>query len=54
MANDEATRVAVLGGARTPFVKAGTAFRKHSVLDLSAHYVRGLLETQSLVPQASE
>ncbi len=54
MANDQATRVAVLGGARTPFVKAGTAFRKHSVLDLAAHSVQGLLEKQSLDPQAAE
>ncbi len=31
------TRVAVVGGARTPFAKAGTTFRKHSPLQLSVH-----------------
>ncbi len=39
-------RVAVVGGARTPFAKAGTAFRKHSPLHLSVHSVNGLLAKQ--------
>lgn len=43
-------RVAVIGGARTPFAKAGTAFRKHSPLDLSVHAVNGLLSKQQLDP----
>ena len=43
-------RVAVVGGSRTPFVKAGTVFRKHSALDLSVHSVNGLLEMQVLDP----
>jgi acetyl-CoA acetyltransferase family protein len=45
-------RVAVVGGARTPFVRAGTVFRKHSALDLSIHSVNGLLEKQELDPNS--
>ncbi len=30
MSEDPATRVAIGGGARTPFAKAGTAFKEHS------------------------
>ena len=46
MNNDR--RVAVMGGARTPFAKAGTVFRQYSALDLGVHAVNGLLEKQSL------
>ncbi len=45
-------RVAVVGGARTPFVKAGTVFRNYSALDLSIHSVDGLLEKQELDPES--
>ena len=45
-------RVAIIGGARTPFVKAGTTFKQYSPLDLSVHAVNGLLERQSLDPEA--
>ncbi len=48
------TRVAVVGGARTPFVKAGTAFKKHSALDLAIHSVDGLLEKQHMDPASIE
>ncbi len=48
------TRVAVVGGARTPFAKAGTAFRKHSPLHLSVHSVNGLLAKQQLDPHSVE
>ena len=41
-------RVAVVGGSRTPFVKAGTVFRKYTALDLGVHSVNGLLEKQAL------
>lgn len=44
------SRVAIVGGARTPFAKAGTVFRNHSALDLSVHAVDGLLEKQALDP----
>jgi len=45
-------RVAVVGGSRTPFVKAGTVFRKYSALDLGVHSVNGLLEKQVLDPNS--
>jgi acetyl-CoA acetyltransferase family protein len=44
------TRVAIVGGARTPFVKAGTVFRKCTPLELGTHAVNGLLEKQDLDP----
>ncbi len=50
MASD--IRVAVVGGARTPFVKAGTIFRNYSALELSVHSVNGLLEKQALDPKS--
>ena len=50
MPND--IRVAVIGGSRTPFAKAGTVFRKYSALDLSVHSVNGLLERQALEPNS--
>ena len=37
-------RVAVVGGARTPFAKAGTSLKSHSALGLGAHSVDGVLE----------
>lgn len=45
-------RVVIVGGARTPFAKAGTTFRKYSALDLAVHSVNGLLEKQQLDPQS--
>ena len=50
MIQSQSPRVAVIGGARTPFAKAGTAFRKHLPLDLSVHAVNGLLSKQQLDP----
>ncbi len=44
MANSKSTRVAILGGIRTPFAKAGTVFAHLSALDLAIHAVNGLLE----------
>ena len=41
--SEKETRVAIVGGMRTPFVKAGTLFRDQSPLKLSSHAVRGLL-----------
>lgn len=43
-------RVAVIGGARTPFVKAGTVFKAISAVPLAAHAVNGLLKKQTLDP----
>lgn len=47
-------RVAVMGGARTPFVKAGTAFRGYRPLELSLHAVEGLLERLDVDPGSVE
>ena len=52
MNNSASTRVAVMGGARTPFVKAGTIFKKYSALELGVHSVDGLLEKQKLDPDS--
>ena len=51
MSANISTRVAVVGGARTPFAKAGMVFKKYSALDLSVHSVNGLLEKQNLNPE---
>ena len=52
MTQGTSMRVAVVGGSRTPFAKAGTVFRKYSPLELSVHSVNGLLEKQKLDPQS--
>jgi len=52
MSENPTIRVAVMGGMRTPFVKAATVFKKYSALDLSVHAVNGLLESQKLDPQS--
>ncbi len=54
MSEDAVTRVAIVGGARTPFAKAGTAFKKYTPLKLSVHAVDGLLELLELEPDAVE
>jgi len=46
------TRVAIVGGARTPFAKAATRFKNYSALDLAVHAVDGLLESQQLDPNS--
>ena len=43
-------RVAVVGGARTPFAKAGTALKEFSALELGIHSVNGALEKLELKP----
>ncbi|MDX1660181.1 MAG: acetyl-CoA C-acyltransferase [Gemmatimonadota bacterium] len=52
--NDRSTRVAIVGGARTPFVKAGTVFADHRPLDLSLHAVHGLIDVHDLDPDLVE
>lgn len=51
MMQGRSTRVAIVGGARTPFAKAGTVFRRSSPLELSVHAVNGLLRKQNLEPE---
>jgi acetyl-CoA acetyltransferase family protein len=45
-------RVAIVGGARTPFAKAGTHLRSHTALALGTHAVDGALDKTSLDPEA--
>lgn len=54
MSDPPPRRVAVVGGARTPFAKVGGAFRDRSALDLAAHAIAGLLAKQALDPAAVE
>lgn len=51
MTRKNATRVALIAGARTPFAKAGTVFKKYSPLDLGVHAVKGLIEKHELDPE---
>lgn len=44
-------RVAIIAGARTPFVRAGGVFAKYSFLDLGVHAVQGLLKKSGLDPK---
>ena len=44
-------RVAIVGGMRTPFVKAGTVFSALPQLRLSSHAVKGLLEKFRIDPE---
>jgi acetyl-CoA acetyltransferase family protein len=43
-------RVAIVGGVRTPFVKAAGVFARHSALDLGKHVVVSCIERLSLDP----
>lgn len=51
MSQSELKRVAIIGGMRTPFAKAGMEFSKVTPLALSAHAVQGLLERLSINPE---
>ena len=50
MAGQNQKRVAIIAGTRTPFVKAGTVFKKYSALELAVFSVTGLLETHKIQP----
>lgn len=54
MSEKSKQRVAIVGGARTPFAKAGTALKDVSALDLAAHSVDGVLEKLELDPNLVE
>jgi acetyl-CoA acetyltransferase family protein len=51
MGKSQLNRVAIIGGMRTPFVKAGMEFSKIPPLALSAHAVQGLINQLSLNPE---
>src|SRR5258706_15389682 len=44
-------RVAIVAGARTPFVRAGKAFASKGPLALARHAVRGLIERHRVDPE---
>ena len=50
MATGNGNRVAVVGGARTPFVKAGTVFSQYTMQQLGAHATKGLVERSGIDP----
>lgn len=52
MAPKNLTRVAIIAGTRTPFVKANTVFKNHTALDLGVHSVKGLLEMHNVSPES--
>src|SRR5215471_5793875 len=45
-------RVAIVAGARTPFVKSGKAFASRGPFALATHAVRGLLERHKVDPNS--
>ena len=51
MEESRTSRVAIIAGARTPFVKAGTVFKHHSPLALGLHAIAGLIEKNQLDPK---
>ncbi len=50
MSHKTKNRVAIVGGARTPFAKAGTAWKDVPALELATHSVNGVLEKLELDP----
>ena len=50
MTHKTKNRVAVVGGARTPFAKAGAALKNVPALELATHSVNGVLEKLELDP----
>src|SRR6056297_3257183 len=50
MNSKKVNRVAIVGGARTPFAKMGTALKEYSSLALGTHSVDGALEKLDLDP----
>ncbi len=47
-------RVAIIAGGRTPFVKAGKAFKDLGPLKLACHTVTGLIDRLDVDPTAIE
>ena len=48
----DSTRVAVVAGRRTPFVKAGTVFKSYTPLELGVHAAKGLMEMHGVDPES--
>jgi len=45
------SRVAIVDGRRTPFVKAGTKLSSHSMQELGQHVLTGLVEKSGIAPK---
>ena len=54
MSHQTKNRVAIVGGARTPFVKAGSALKDVTELDLATHSVNGALWNRRTVHRADD
>lgn len=50
MSETKQQRVAIVGGARTPFAKAGAHLKDYSALELATHAVNGALEKVGVEP----
>ncbi len=50
MSTSSKRRVAIVGGKRTPFAKAGTHLKDYTALDLAMHAVRGLIKSTDTDP----
>ena len=48
------SRIAVIGGLRSPFARAGTSFKGFSARDLAVHAVDGLLARLAIAPETVE
>ncbi len=48
MSTQRHNRIAIVGGKRTPFAKAGTLLKDYTALDLAIHATRGLVEFEQL------
>lgn len=48
MNQKDSSRVAIVAGMRTPFVRAGTIFKRYSPLELAVHSVHGLIDKTKL------
>ena len=54
MSQNNMTRIAIVAGGRTPFVKAGKAFKDLGPLKLGSHAVSNLIEKYDIDPAAIE
>ena len=54
MRDKDKRRVAIVAGVRTPFVKAGRAFKDLGPLELARHSVQGLVERHDVDPEGIE
>ena len=54
MSGNSDSHVAIMGGARTPFVKAGKTFKELGPLRLACHAVSGPIERHSIDPDSIE